>query len=124
MPVTRKPKDEPALQRALSEDPEFQQYLSKGGSAAKTLPEAPKDVRFTLHIPGPLCQELDRLREARPLKISRHQWVLEAILEKIQREGSSGLVVTEGCGIRASGQAMQTCPSQDHLCTNHALPCS
>jgi len=24
-----------------------------------------------------------------PLKISRHQWVLEAILEKIQREGAS-----------------------------------
>ncbi len=88
MPVTRKPKDEPVLQEALSEDPAFQQYLSKGGSAAKTQPEAPKDIRFTLHIPGPLCQTLDQLREARPLKISRHQWVLEAILEKIRRESA------------------------------------
>jgi hypothetical protein len=86
MPVTRRPKDEPALQGALPEDPAFQQYLSKGGSSTKTQPETPKDVRFTLHIPGPLCQELDRLRDARPLKISRHQWVLEAILERIQRE--------------------------------------
>ncbi len=90
MPVTRKPKDDSALQGVLPEDPAFQQYLSKGGSAAQTQQEAPKDVRFTLHIPGPLCQEVDRLREGRPLKISRHQWVLEAILEKMQRESGQG----------------------------------
>ncbi len=91
MPIARKPQDDPALQGTLPEDPAFQQYLSKGGSAAKTQPEAPKDVRFTLHIPGPLCQDLDRVREARPLKISRHQWVLEAILEKMQRESGQGM---------------------------------
>jgi hypothetical protein len=88
MPVTRRPKDEPTAQEALPDGTAFQQYLSKGGSAAKAEPEAPKDVRFTLHIPGSLCQELDRVRDARPLKISRHQWVLEAILEKIQRESA------------------------------------
>ena len=87
MAVTRKPKDEQAPEGPLQDDPGFQQYLRKGGSAAKPQPEAPKDIRFTLHIPGPLCQELDRVRQGRPLKISRHQWVLEAILEKIQREG-------------------------------------
>ena len=69
-------------------------YLHKGGSAAKTqldnLPHVPQDVRFTLHIPGALCAELDRPRDARPLKISQHPWVLEAILEKIQRESGQG----------------------------------
>ena len=88
MAVTRKPKDAQAPEGLLQEDPAFQQYLRKGGSAAKTQQEAPKDVRFTLQIPGLLCQDLDQLREARPLKISRHQWVLEAILEKIQRESA------------------------------------
>ena len=88
MAVTRKPIDGQAPEGPLQDDPAFQQYLRKGGSAAKPQQEPPKDVRFTLHIPGPLCQELDQLREARPLKISRHQWVLEAILEKIQREGA------------------------------------
>ena len=88
MAVTRKPKDEQAPEPPLQDGPAFQQYLSKGGSAAKPQPEAPKDIRFTLQIPGPLCRELDRVREGRPLKISRHQWVLEAILEKIQREGA------------------------------------
>jgi hypothetical protein len=86
MAVTRKPKDEQVPEDSLQEDPAFQHYLRKGGSAAKTQQETPKDVRFTLHIPGLLCEQLDQLREARPLKISRHQWVLEAILEKIHRE--------------------------------------
>jgi hypothetical protein len=88
MAVTRRPKDEQAPQGALQDDPAFEQYLLKGGSAAKSQQETPKDVRFTLQIPGPLCQDLDQLREARPIKISRHQWVLEAILEKIQRESA------------------------------------
>ena len=91
MSVTRKPMDEPIPQETSQEDSRFKQYLNKGGSAAKTQPEAPKDRRFTLHIPGPLCQELDRVREGRPLKISRHQWVLEAILEKIQRQNGQGM---------------------------------
>jgi len=90
MAVTRKPKDEHVLQEDWQENDAFQQYLHKGGSAAQGQREAPKDVRFTLHIPGALCQELDQIRDARPLKISRHQWVLEAILEKIQREGGQG----------------------------------
>jgi hypothetical protein len=94
MAVTRKPKDVQTSQEALPEDPAFQEYLHKGGSAAKThaeaAPPAPKDVKFTLHIPGSLCRELDDRRGARPLKISRHQWVLEAILEKIQRESGQG----------------------------------
>ena len=91
MAVTRKPKEVQIPQEPLQEDQAFQQYLSKGGSSAKGQQDAsqeaaPKDVKFTLHIPGSLCQELDERRGARPLKISRHQWVLEAILEKIQRE--------------------------------------
>jgi hypothetical protein len=90
MPVTRKPKNEKSPEGPLQDDPAFQQYLRQGGSAAKPQQETPKDVRFTLHIPGGLCQELDRLRETRPLKISRHQWVLEAILEKTQRESGQG----------------------------------
>jgi hypothetical protein len=86
MAVTRKPTDEQMPHASLPDDPAFQQYLHKGGSAAKSQQAPPKEVRFTLHIPGPLCQDLDQVRQARPIKISRHQWVLEAILEKIQRE--------------------------------------
>jgi hypothetical protein len=90
MPVTRKPTDEHTPQESVPESPAFREYLHKGGSAANTQHEDPKEIRFTLHIPGPLCHELDLLRGRRPLKTSRHQWVLEAIWEKIQRERASG----------------------------------
>jgi len=86
MPVTRKPKEEAAPSEPLTEDAKFQRYLRKGGSSGHAEPE-PKDVRQTLIIPGVLCQEIDQLREKLlPLKKSRHQWVLEAIMEKVKRD--------------------------------------
>jgi hypothetical protein len=87
MPVTRKPKEEEsASPEALTEDAAFQRYLSKGGSSGHADAE-PKDVRQTLIIPGVLCREVDQLREKLlPLKKSRHQWVLEAIMEKVKRD--------------------------------------
>jgi hypothetical protein len=84
MAITWKPIDEP-----IREEPSqaaYEAYLRKGGSTAQAEPEEPKDVRFTLQIPGPLCAELDRLRAQRLAKTSRHQWVLEAIEQRIERE--------------------------------------
>ena len=86
MPVTRKPAEQSAQHEPLPEDQEFQRYLRRGGSAGQSEPEM-KDVKQTLTIPGALCQELDQLREKLlPLKKSRHQWVLEAIMEKVKRD--------------------------------------
>jgi hypothetical protein len=83
MPITRKPTDESLAEPNPSA---YEAYLRKGGSAAQPQPEGPKDVRFTLQIPGALCQRLDALRKQSPVKTSRHHWVLQAIAEKIQRE--------------------------------------
>jgi hypothetical protein len=79
----RKPTNETP---AESDHAAYEAYLRKGGSAAQTEPGDPKDVRFTLQIPGPLCQQLDQLRQQSPVKTSRHHWVLEAIAQRIQRE--------------------------------------
>jgi hypothetical protein len=77
MAITRKPIDEQ----------DYEAYLRKGGSAAAdSEADPPKDVRFTLQIPGLLCAQLDRLRAQRLAKTSRHQWVLEAIEQRIERE--------------------------------------
>jgi hypothetical protein len=83
MAITRKPTDE---NLAESSPAAFEAYLRKGGSAANTQAGSAKDVRFTLQIPGPLCQQLDELRQQSPVKTSRHHWVLEAIAQRIQRE--------------------------------------
>jgi hypothetical protein len=86
MPVTRKPAEEVKPHAPAPENLEFQRYLRKGGTSGHSAPE-PKDVRQTLIITGVLCQEIDQLRERLlPLKKSRHQWLLEAIMEKVKRD--------------------------------------
>jgi hypothetical protein len=87
MAITRKPRESEVADPAA-----FDAYLRKGGSAAHAEPgtpaaDTPKDVRFTLAIPGALCAQLDQLRTQRLAKTSRHQWVLEAIEQRIEREG-------------------------------------
>ena len=86
MPITRKPTDENLVEGTVPNNAAFETYLRKGGSAASAQPGGPKDVRFTLQIPGPLCQQLDQLRQQCPVKTSRHHWVLEAIAQRIQRD--------------------------------------
>jgi hypothetical protein len=86
MPITRKPTDENPTGEPVPDQSAYEAYLRKGGSAAGTPPGASKDVRFTLHIPGPLCQQVDQLRQQSPVKTSRHHWVLEAIAQRILRE--------------------------------------
>lgn len=83
MAVSRKPKEETAPQVS---DKALEEYLRKGGSTAKTPTASVKDVRFSLTIPAAICEELDALRDSRRLKTSRHKWVLEAIVEKLERE--------------------------------------
>jgi hypothetical protein len=63
MAITRKPTDEQ----------DYDAYLRKGGSAASPSAEGPKDVRFTLQIPGELCRQLDELRAQNPVRTSRIQ---------------------------------------------------
>ena len=95
MAIKRKPQANVEPEPTLTpDDAAFEAYLNKGGSIAgqetNSVPKAAKkDVKFTLTIPVGLCEQLDSLRTALPIKTSRHKWVLEAILEKIQRETAS-----------------------------------
>ncbi len=92
MAIKRKPRADVEPRQTLTpDDAAFEAYLNKGGSVAgqdadPTSKAPKKEVKFTLTIPGRLCDQLDSLRTALPIKTSRHKWVLEAILEKIQRE--------------------------------------
>jgi hypothetical protein len=90
MAITRKPVEENAPVEPVPDQAAFDAYLRKGGSAASPQTEGPKDVRFTLQLPGALCQQLDALRQRSPVKTSRHHWVLEAIAQRIQRERTEG----------------------------------
>ena len=86
MAVGRKAKVENTSQTPLQDEAAFQAYLKKGGSTAKSEAEQPTNVRFSLTVPGHICQQIDRLRDELPIKTSRHKWILEAVVQRIQRE--------------------------------------
>lgn len=93
MAIKRKPKLG-QVQTTTQDETAFDAYLNKGGSVASQKVSADqntpkKEIKFTLSIPGGLCEQLDDLRTALPIKTSRHKWVLEAILEKFQRDSNT-----------------------------------
>jgi len=62
--------------------------IRKCGSAPKTDAAAgkPKYIQLRLH-PGQIAQ-IDKIRKTRTVPPSRHAWLLEAVAEKLQREGA------------------------------------
>jgi hypothetical protein len=85
MPVTRKPqaKDEEAGQPS---ETAIRTFIERGGSVPG---EATGDMRtkfVQLRLLPELITRIDRTRGAERVPPSRHHWILEAILEKLERE--------------------------------------
>ena len=65
-------------------------FIGKGGATPES--EAPKieEIKLQIRTDLPLVNRIDRAREARypneKLRPSRHTWLLEAIIEKLERE--------------------------------------
>jgi hypothetical protein len=50
-----------------------------------------KPSTVVLRVPPKILKEVDAAVQARPVRIPRHTWLLEAIVEKLEREnGGSG----------------------------------
>jgi hypothetical protein len=70
--------------------------INKGGSVAvdsandqKGRAGAGKTVNVVLRLPPDLAERVDAAVEQRALKTPRHTWLLEAVLEKLDREESA-----------------------------------
>jgi hypothetical protein len=62
-------------------------FISKGGTVASTKP-AGKGAQHPLKFPeGDLFERLERARKSSPVKLPRNTWILQAIAEKLEREG-------------------------------------
>ena len=65
--------------------------INRGGSpGGAPQEEAPGKTSSTilLRLPPGLLEQVDAVLKARPVKLPRHTWILEAIHEKLSREGS------------------------------------
>lgn len=67
--------------------------INKGGSAPvreteskAALPAVGNTAPIVLRLPTSLLEQVDTLLKARPVRIPRHTWLVEAVYEKIQRE--------------------------------------
>ena len=79
MPISRKPKDK-----------EIETFIAKGGSepveTKKEKGEEKTVQSLKLRIPTELLEEIDQLVASRRPSPSRHQWILEALYEKVDGE--------------------------------------
>ena len=63
-------------------------FISKGGSVPATKP-AGKGAQHPLKFPeGDLFDRLESARKASAVKLPRNTWILQAIAEKLERDGS------------------------------------
>ena len=81
MAVTRKPRIVP--------ENEIEALIAKGGSVAAPAspPPAPGAKLVPVRMDATLLARIDRAVQAQPIKIPRNTWVLQAMLEKLARDG-------------------------------------
>ena len=78
MAITRKPKGKPPASEA-----QISALIEKGGRTARQETTA---RAVSLRIPGPLAERLDDFLQGQLVRVPRHAWILQAILEKLDRE--------------------------------------
>lgn len=93
MALARKPKPNVKIQRANDESA-IEALIAKGGSVgnggAKDKSGAGiKPTNVVLRLPSDMLSRVDEAVETRSVRIPRHTWLLEAVLEKLDREQST-----------------------------------
>jgi hypothetical protein len=92
MAITRKPKASSAAAPAAVD---IDALINKGGSVSgqpaitPTEDSAAKPVPVVLRVPGDVLVKVDQALKTRRVRIPRHTWLLEAVVEKLEREGEA-----------------------------------
>jgi hypothetical protein len=88
MAIARKPKSIQDPSPTIN----VEALIAKGGSIATPVPIASKPseeggtTSFTLRVPNEILAPLDSHRKKQSYKVPRQQWILEAILQRLERE--------------------------------------
>ena len=90
MSITRKP--QPPVSGDEPPKVDIDYLINKGGSVPNPEPASGsgklKVTSMILRIPGEIGQRLEQALQARPVRLPRHTWILEAIVEKLDRESN------------------------------------
>ena len=87
MGLRRKPQSE-SKKSAYVDERHIEALIDKGGSVAPDHEEGKGISRqlVQLRLPRSLVQRIDKARKTRIVAPSRHTWLLEALLEKLETE--------------------------------------
>jgi hypothetical protein len=86
MAITRKPRQSSSV---ATKHVDVDALISKGGSVAGKDGSQEKDaVPVILRVPEDILKKVDASVQARRIKTPRHTWLLEAVLEKLERESA------------------------------------
>lgn len=84
MAISRKPRQSSG---AAAKHVDVDALINKGGSVGGKNGAQERDtVPVILRVPEDILQKVDASVQGRRLKTPRHTWLLEAVLEKLERE--------------------------------------
>lgn len=91
MPVSRRPKartEEEFINQA-NDDIFLEPKVISKLELSENQSESESDIQsLKLRVPRDLVKDIDNLLSQRKPKISRHNWILEALYEKLERDSS------------------------------------
>ena len=64
--------------------------IKKGGRSARLLEDEDQvqEKRISLRLPEDVAERIKQAAKARPIKTPSHTWIVEAVLEKLKKEGA------------------------------------
>jgi hypothetical protein len=90
MPVSRRPKartEEEFINQANDDDISVDPKVISNLEAFENQSDSESDIQpLKLRVPRDLVKDIDHLLSQRKPKISRHNWILEALYEKLERD--------------------------------------
>jgi len=88
MSLARKPKTEKKNPENVKDEKQVLDFINKGGAPSSKNEQAGETdlKRVQLRLESELVKQIDDSRKDRTPKVSRHNWLLEAIFEKLERE--------------------------------------
>jgi hypothetical protein len=90
MPVSRRPKartEEEFINQANDDDISVDPKVISNLESSENQSDNESDIQpLKLRVPRELVRDIDNLLSQRKPKISRHNWILEALYEKLERD--------------------------------------